>query len=436
MEALYHYLWKHRMFGNTILSTTGKEIEIVNPGLHNLDAGPDFSAAVIRTDEMEWGGNVEIHVKASDWKKHGHHTNPAYDTVILHIVGIDDEKVCRTDGTDILQACVAPPAEFFNRYVILTEKIDTPTCLPWINTIPTLNKADWVSSLGLERLQQKADYMMQVLKSGNGNWQQTLFIILARAMGFGLNGVPFEMLAKSLPLNFVMRHRDNPNQIEALVFGQAGMLEAGFYAYDEYYQTLCREYGFLSKKYSLTPLDPTVWKYSRTRPGNFPHRRIALLSAMLADGMQLYSDILEAAGDYNRLMDCLDFRASSYWLHHTRFGQPESEVPIASTLSRSSKEIILINVMAPFYYAYGAFTGNSEMAEKGQDLLRDLNAEKNSILNLWQNHGLKATTAFESQALLQLRKNYCDRSRCLECRFGHYLLRATVAAKRDRTIHI
>lgn len=426
MEALYHYLWKHRMFGDTVCDTSGRKIEIVNPGMHNLDAGPDFSAAIIRTDEAEWSGNVEIHVKASDWMRHGHHRDKAYDSVILHVVGVSDASVKRSDGSDILQTCVAPPAEFYNRYVILTEKMDVPTCLPWLNSIPDLNKCDWISSLAVERLHDKAAYMRSLLEWNSGDWQQTIFIVLARALGFGLNGEPFELLAKSLPLNFVMRHRDNPLQIEALVFGQAGLLEADDFPSDEYFAALFREFSFLRKKYSLSPIRPELWKFSRTRPQNFPHRRLAILSAMLADGMQLYTRILEAKGNYDLLMESLDFSASPYWLSHSRFGQLASEASLPVRLSRSSKEIILINVMAPFYFAFGSMTGDPDIAEKGVDLLESINAEKNSIVNLWSRYGLKASCAFHSQAMIQLRRNYCDRSRCLDCRFGHFLLRKTI----------
>ena len=372
---------------------------------------------------MEWGGNVEIHVKASDWERHGHHTDKAYDSVILHVVGVDDTKVKRSDGSEILQVCVAPPAEFYNRYAILTENMDSPTCLPWIHTIPELNREDWIKSLGLERLHEKAGNMKSILATFNGDWQQTLFIVLSRALGFGLNGLPFEMLAKSLPLNFVMRHRDNPIQVEAMVFGQAGMLQPGDYPYDEYYTTLCREYDFLRKKYGLEPLGANIWKYSRTRPHNFPHRRLAILSDMLTDGMQLYTTILEARGDYEILMDSLDAQASAYWHFHSRFGEMESPVPLPVNLSKNSKEIILINVMAPFYFAYGSINGDPEIAERGTDLLESIKAEKNNIVGLWERNGLKARCAFDSQAMIQLRRNYCDRSRCLECRFGHFLLR-------------
>lgn len=420
-------MWKHRMFGRRILSNRGVEVEIIHPGLHNRDAGPDFSSAIIRTEGEKWAGNVEIHVKATDWKRHGHHTDKAYDSVILHVVGVDDERVFRLDGTEILQACVAPPAKFYERYALLTEKMDSPSCLPFLPEIPELNRADWLSSLGMERLHEKADYIKNLLRASNGDWQQAIFITLSRALGFGLNGVPFELLAKSLPLNFVMRHRDNPMQVEALVFGQAGMLEKDTYLYDDYYSSLRREYGFLKQKYGLTPIQPDLWKYSRTRPQNFPHRRLAILASMLADGMQLYATMLEAAGDYDRLIESLDFTAGPYWNRHARFGEAESQWPFPVRLSKSSKEIVMINVMAPFYYAYGSVAGEPDVAEKGYDLLRMIKGERNSITDLWRGHGLNSETAFDSQALIALRRNYCDRQRCLDCRFGHWLLRRAMS---------
>lgn len=411
------------MFGRKVTTGSGEEVEIIEPGVHNRDAGPDFAAAHIRSGGEEWAGDVEIHVKASDWHRHGHDTDKAYDKVILHVVGIDDARIFRTDGTEILQACVAPPPEFYNRYAILTEKIDSPTCLGWLHNIPGLCKSDWVATLGIERLHEKAAYMKALLRQYQGDWQQTVFIVLARALGFGLNGVPFELLAKSLPLNYVMRHRDNPEQVEAMVFGQAGLLQPGEYEYDDFYTLLCREYSFLKTKYGLNPLSREIWKFARTRPHNFPHRRMAILAAMLCDGMQLHTRILEAAGDYESLMELLDFEASGYWRRHSRFGEGESQLTLPVALSKSSKEIILVNVMAPFYYAYGSLTADPDIAEKGMDLLETIAPERNSIVELWARHGLKATSAFDSQALIQLRKCYCDRSRCLECRWGHFLLR-------------
>lgn len=411
------------MFGSKVAVNSGAEVEILDPGVHNVDSGPDFSSARIRSGGVEWAGNVEIHVKASDWNHHGHNTDPAYDTVILHVVGIDDAEVTRTDGTRILQACVAPPKEFYDRYAILTGKIDTPNCMAWIGSIPSLNLTDWVESLGVERIQEKAGYMKSLLDNCKGDWHTTLFILLSRALGFGLNGVPFELLAKSIPLNYAMRHKDHILQLEALLFGQSGMLEPGLYHYDEYYVALCREYGFLKTKYGLTPLKGDIWKYSRTRPGNFPHRRIAILASMLAQGMQFYGRLMESKGDYDLLMELLDVEASDYWHFHSRFGDAVHDDPLPVRLSKSSREIVLINVAAPFYYAYGSLHGDPDIAEKGLDLLRTIGSEKNSIVSLWTRHGLKADSAFHSQALIQLHRNYCLKSRCLECRFGHWILR-------------
>lgn len=412
------------MFGPKIISDKGTEVEILEPGTHNRDAGPDFSAAVIRVGDMEWAGNVEIHVKASDWERHGHHHDKAYDSVILHVVGVDDMTARRTDGSEILQASVAPPASFFDRYAALIENSgDSQACLEMIHMIPRLNITDWLSTLGIERIQEKASHMKSLLQLSHGDWQQAIFIMMARALGFGLNGLPFELLAKSISLNFIMRHKDNPLQVEAFVFGQAGFLTPGLYEHDEYYSSLVREYDFLRKKYNLTPIETHLWKFSRTRPLNSPQRRLAILSKLLLEGMQFYDVILDSKGDYDTLMERLDVAASPYWHFHTKLGDQASEDPIPARLSKESREIILINVMAPFYYAYGSATGDADMAEKGTDLLNEIKPEKNFITSMWARKGIKADNAFYSQALIQLRRNYCERSRCLECRFGHYLLK-------------
>lgn len=411
------------MFGSHFTTSDGIDVSVNYPGVHNTDSGPDFSGARVKFDGEEWAGNIEIHVKASDWYRHGHDRDVSYDSVILHVVGVDDRSVDRTDGSPIPQICVYPSPDFYNRYASLVTDMDLPGCLPYMFDIPELNRTDWISSLGMERLHGKADYIRDILNGCNGDWQHTLFVAIARGLGFGLNGVPFELLAKSLPLNFVMRHRDNPLQIEALVFGQAGMLIPDEYPYDDYYTLLCREYEFLRHKYGLTPIDPSLWKYSRTRPQNFPHRRLAILASMLASGMQLSTRLIEADGNYEKIVDLFQFEASEYWRKHPKFGMAESRLPLAVTLSSSSIDILIINVAAPFYYAYGSITGNLELAERAQDLLCNIKPERNSVIGVWSNTLLKPTSAFESQALLHLRRDYCQRSRCLDCRFGHLILR-------------
>lgn len=413
------------MFGRQLKATDNTLVEIIDPGVHNTDAGPDFSNARFFHDETLWAGNVEIHIKASDWFRHQHDKDPAYDTVALHVVGVNDAHINRKDGSRILQLCISPPQRFYERYSQLVEKMDRPRCIPHLGEIPDLNRADWLESLGMERLHSKASYIKEILNTTSGDWQQTLFIMLARALGFGLNSVPFELLAKSLPLNYVMRHKDNPEQVEALVFGQASMLDPAVYHHDAYYQLLCREYEFLRRKYNLMPIQAGLWKYSRTRPQNFPHRRLAILAAMLTGGMQFRDVFIEAGGNIDKLTEILDFEASPYWKSHFNFGE-ETAYPFPVTLSKTARELILINVVAPFYMAYGSILSDPDEAEKGYNLLNDINAERNSMVKEWQGAGLKAPSAFTSQAIIQLTKEYCRRDRCLECRFGHYLLRKTL----------
>lgn len=423
MEVVYQYIWKHGLCGRNFRTVDGEEITVVTPGQLNEDAGPDFFNARIKRGETEWCGNIEIHVKASDWYRHGHQNDPAYDNIILHVVGVNDARIKRKDRTLIPQTCLSPSKEFFELYAMMTGSLNTPVCLPYLNRIDTLKQADWIETAGIERLQDKSTRLKELLQSQNGDWFQTLFILLARALGFGLNSVPFELTAKSVPLNFLMRHRDDLFQLEAILFGQAGMLGDTGMIFDDYHARLCNEYRFLSRKYGLTPIRPGLWKYSRTRPQNFPHRRIALLSASLANGLKLQESLLEAQGDIEKLREIFNFEMSDYWGSHSGFGR---ETPSQRRMSAGSLNLILINVAAPFYYTYGSMTGDYEMAEKGIDLLNDLKSERNSIVMQWETAGLKAKSAFQSQGLLHLRKEYCDKSRCPECRFGHILLRNTL----------
>ena len=422
MEAVYQYIWKHGLCGKRFRGADGEDITVLAPGHLNEDAGPDFFNARIKRDGTEWCGNIEIHVKASDWYRHGHQNDPAYDNIILHVVGVNDARIERHDGCLIPQTCMSPSKEFFELYSIMTGSLNAPVCLPHLWQIDGLKREDWIESLSIERLQDKSKRLKELLNSQNGDWYQTLFILLARSLGFGLNSLPFELTAKSVPLNFLMRHSDDLFQLEAILFGQAGMLSDIQFPIDEYHGKMIREYRFLSRKYSIFPIGPGVWKYSRTRPQNFPHRRIASLAASLAGGLKLQESLLEARGDTDKLREIFDFEMSEYWGSHADFGR---EVPSQRKMSKGSLNLILINVAAPFYYTYGALTGDCDLAEKGIDLLNELRPEKNSMVSLWEQAGLKPKSAFQSQGLLHLRKEYCDKSKCTECRFGHLLLRKT-----------
>ena len=425
MEQLYHYLWKTGIRSSGLKDVDGAEIEVLDPGIHNLDSGPDFFNSKLRINGVEWVGNIEIHIKASDWYRHGHAVDPAYDNVILHVVGVSDKRVTRSDGSLIPQVIMTLPEKFFRTYASLSSPADSLRCGEMIQSLPGINRTDWLESLALERLQQKAHRVKEINKSIEGDWEQTCFMFLARGLGFGLNGDPFEMLGKSVPLKILHHHSDNLFQLEALLFGQAAMLDATMFLFDEYYQSLCREYYFLSRKYGLKPMKPGLWKYARTRPQNFPHRRIAFLAHENIGGFSLFSNLLEADCDYEKLLQLFDLKTEGYWTTHYSFDTIESLVP--SELSRASRNLLIINVAAPLLYAYASTTSDIRLSEKVLGIMEDLPAENNVIIRHWQSLGFEAKDASRSQALLHLKKEYCDKNKCIYCRFGHYFLRQSAS---------
>lgn len=421
MEKLYQYLWKSRMYGRHLCDEDGADVLVIDPGKLNTDSGPDFFNSKVRIGETEWAGNVEIHVKASDWYRHGHQSDPAYENVILHVVGVSDKRVIRLDGKTIPQVTVTLPEDFFRTYSELSSGTSDIRCASFLHRLSAIEMTDWLESLSIERMQSKSGRVLETHRATGGDWEQTAFIILARALGFGLNGEPFEMLARSLPLKTLHHHSDNPLQLQALLFGQAAMLDSSLHIFDEYYQLLCREYYFLARKYGLRPMRPGLWKYARTRPQNFPHRRMALLAEACRGGFSLFSALRESIADEERLREAFAWKLDGYWHEHFSF---DVEAKAASdSLSRASVTLLLINVAAPLVYAFASTIGDADMAEKATDLLTSLPAESNVITRLWKQIGIDAGDALRSQALIHLRKEYCDVGKCLFCRFGHQALR-------------
>lgn len=409
------------MFGRKLRGCDGSEIEVIDPGRLNTDSGPDFFNAKVKIGDVEWAGNVEIHVKASDWMRHGHQTDPAYDGIILHVVGVSDCRINRSDGSVIPQVEITMPEDFFRAFSSLSSAMDGIRCGESLSGIHKLSLTDWLETLAVERIQVKAQRVSDINAVTGNDWEQTCFIILARALGFGLNGDPFEMLARSVPLKYLHHHSDNPLQLQALLFGQAAMLDSSLHIFDEYYQLLCREYYFLARKYGLRPMRPGLWKYARTRPQNFPHRRIAFLAKACEDGFSLFSKILSSGGNTDQLRDLFSWRLDGYW--HSHFSFDTEARCVSDTLSDSSITLLMINVVAPLIYAYGAMRGDPDLAESGVSILENLPGENNGVTRLWAGYGLKAENAWRSQALLHLRKEYCDARKCLYCRFGNNMLR-------------
>lgn len=414
------YVWKHRLWrSEDMVTNTGKKVRVVDPGLLNTDAGPDFFNAKIEIDGHMWVGNVEMHYRATDWKRHRHDSDKAYDSVILHVVAKDDAPVRRTNGELIPQLVLEVSPQFNADYASLVGATIEVPCATKIKQVPHLTIVEWVEGLAFERLHGKVERIHQLLDSFNGSWEDVGYVTLARNFGFGINNDAFERLARRTPLRLLGKHSDSVLQIEALLFGQAGMLDAQKPGMDSYYNQLCTEYAFLSNKFQLTPMEKESWKLFRIRPQNFPYRRIAMLAQFIEGGFRMMNRILEAEGE-KEMRALFEVELSGYWTKHYTFGKPNERA--TSTLSRSSTDIILINTVAPLLYAYGELTGNYEMTDKAIKLLEDLRAESNSIVSHFVAYGIDCPDALTSQALVQLKREYCDARKCIYCKIGHHLL--------------
>ena len=420
MEKLMQYVWKHRLWrSEDMVTNTGKKVRVVDPGLLNTDAGPDFFNAKIEIDGHMWVGNVEMHYRATDWKRHRHDSDKAYDSVILHVVAKDDAPVRRTNGELIPQLVLEVSPQFNADYASLVGATIEVPCATKIKQVPHLTIVEWVEGLAFERLHGKVERIHQLLDSFNGSWEDVCYVTLARNFGFGINNDAFERLARRTPLRLLGKHSDSVLQIEALLFGQAGMLDAQKQGMDSYYNQLCTEYAFLSNKFQLTPMEKESWKLFRIRPQNFPYRRIAMLAQFIEGGFRMMNRILEAEGE-KEMRALFEVELSGYWTKHYTFGKPNERA--TATLSRSSIDIILINTVAPLLYAYGELTGNYEMTDKAIKLLEDLRAESNSIVAHFVAYGIDCPDALTSQALVQLKREYCDARKCIYCKIGHHLL--------------
>lgn len=420
MEKLMQYVWKHRLWrSEDMVTNTGKKVRVVDPGLLNTDAGPDFFNAKIEIDGHMWVGNVEMHYRATDWKRHHHDSDKAYDSVILHVVAKDDAPVRRTNGELIPQLVLEVSPQFNADYASLVGATIEVPCAEKIKQVPHLTIVEWVEGLAFERLHGKVERIHQLLDSFNGSWEDVCYVTLARNFGFGINNDAFERLARRTPLRLLGKHSDSVLQIEALLFGQAGMLDAQKPGMDSYYNQLCTEYAFLSNKFQLTPMEKESWKLFRIRPQNFPYRRIAMLAQFIEGGFRMMNRILEAEGE-KEMRALFEMELSGYWTKHYTFGKPNERA--TATLSRSSIDIILINTVAPLLYAYGELTGNYEMTDKAIKLLEDLRAESNSIVSHFVAYGIDCPDALTSQALVQLKREYCDARKCIYCKIGHHLL--------------
>ena len=405
MERLLHYVWKHKVLPLKPLSTAdGQELEVIDPGLHNHDQGPDFFNAKIRLGGTLWAGNVEVHARSSDWYRHGHESDPAYNSVVLHVVGEIDGEVRTQEGKALPQVQIDIPVSLCRSYQELCRTEDYPRCHRIISSIPSIKVRSWMDALLVERLKERSGLVAKRAERTGGDWERATFVTLSRSFGFGLNGDAFERWAMRIPLSAAGKHRDDLFQVEALFLGMAGLIEeVETMRSRQEVSSLQQEFTFLKHKFGIgDAMEKTDWRFLRTRPGNFPYVRILQLAELYHSGRAQMSKLLEAKS-VEELHKCLT----------------------VTGMTAASRELLIINTVVPVLFAYGRHISNEDICQRAIRLLEELPAEKNHTLRQWQDCGLKVQTAADSQALIQLKRQYCDRIDCLRCRFGYEYLKGS-----------
>jgi hypothetical protein len=425
-ESLLHYIWQFQYFGRENLQTTaGENIIVFHPGFRNTHAGPDFSNARVRIGDLEWIGSVEIHINSSGWKHHKHDLDPAYENVVLHVVWKDDLSVTRKDSSLLptleLQGRVEETLLLrYNKIFLNPETIPCAASIAQVNALTTLSMLEKTLT---SRLETKSQNIGKTLELNNSDWEETCYQMLCRNFGFKVNSEAFLNLARAVPYKVIMKHADKLVQIEALLFGQAGLLDEP--AADDYFVLLKREYNLLSQKFNLRErkMQKSQWKFLRLRPANFPTIRIAQLAALLFRQRNIFSKFIEATS-YKELVTILATVQSEFWLHHYLFEKYiEEEIP---PLGKMSIENLIVNTVVPIVVAYGKSKDEQELVDRAVRILQEVNSEENTIIKKWNSLGIRSKTAFDSQALLELHNNFCLRRRCLDCTIGSSLIRPVV----------
>lgn len=393
-EIILHYIWEHCLWaGFEQYTTDGKKVEILSVGEHNRDAGPDYSHARIRIDGHEWVGNIEIHVCSSDWTKHHHHLDKAYDNIILHVVRTADKPIYNSKGELVPQCELNYPSDkdYLSALFESAQRMDSAIarigCAEQLLHDPRLLTEGWRKTLLCKRLECKRASITRLLEITKGSWEHALYISLARNFGFHTNSVPFEELAINTPLSCLQKHRNSLFQLTALLLGQAGLVQE---------PELQKEYDFLRVKFGLTPMEGSIWKHARLRPQNSPELRIRQFAQLMHQSENLLSKILDT--DDLKELEVL-------------FAVPQ--------MGKSSVDILLINTVIPYKYAYALHQNNPVKAEQAMRLMEKIPAENNTIVRQWRVLGQEVKNAADTQALLHLYQNYCQHHECINCEVGY-----------------
>lgn len=416
-ESILQFLWKFQLFSSIeLISTSGEHIEVINPGMHNSNSGPDFLNARLKINDTVWAGNVEVHVKSSDWFAHKHQDDEAYNNVILHVVAYCDRLIVQK-GREI--PCIVvnqwnKAVSYYND--LMNSKLWVP-CQERLSDIPEITIRSFLSRLAIERLESKSEDIIAHVESNHHFWEESFYQFIARGLGLKINSEPFEMLARSIPIQLLAKYKANLMQLEALLFGQSGLLNSD--AQDDYLQALKKEYEFLKHKHQLKPLEKHIWKFFRVRPNSFPTIRISQFASLIYKHTHLLSACLEIT-ELNQMYDMFAVKASSYWETHFDFGREAGKS--AKAIGKSTIDVLLINSVLPFMFSYGKFQNNQKLQDKAIDFLTEIKAENNSIIRNWHNFNINAKTAIDSQGLIHLKNVYCTNRKCLNCTIGHQLI--------------
>ncbi|MFN3404936.1 MAG: DUF2851 family protein [Cytophagaceae bacterium] len=419
-EDLLQFVWSRQAFSRPAFSHLGEEIIVLNPGTWNTDSGPDFLNARIVIGGIEWVGHVEVHVLSSGWKLHTHDQDQNYNNVILHVVWQNDKPAERYDKTLIpaLELKDKIPLSLLDTYEKLNQAAEVPCTM--INHKFSLKEIrDVLLEHAEDRLIRKAQDIVKLLNENSGDWEETAYQLLMERAGLKINNYPFKVLAKSLPFKIIKKHSHKPEEVEALLFGQAGFLNKNFT--EEYPSLLNEIYSYLKHKYQLSlRLNDNDWKFLRTRPANFPTLRIAELSAFFSKTDNLFSEITRMRS-VTDAYDLLSAQLHCYWTNHFRF-EEKSENVRRTGMGKTGFENIVINCFAPLIAAFGIVTNEDKYIERARKLMSEARAEDNIITRKFQSLYDKPDSAFVSQGMIQLYNNFCSKKKCLNCKIGQQFL--------------
>jgi len=419
-ESFLHYIWQNQLYSfNDIYTIEGESIEVVRPGILNHDAGPDFSNAKIKIGDKIWVGNVEIHKNSTDWFHHNHHLDKAYNNVILHVVYQCDikDKSERKNFLPTLELSNRISPSLVDNYANLANSLDEIPCINQLQKVKSIYITNMLYKVGVLRIQNKTEELKELFAFTNNSFEETLYLILAKAFGGKLNGDAFVRLCKSIPKKQLMKFGNDSFKLEALLFGFAGLIPE--HHIEDYPVALQKEYVFQSKKIKLNRSANILWKFSRMRPSSFPTIRISQFCNLLVSNTSLSNEIF-AAQSVHELKSFLKCTASSFWETHYTFSNESKK--LVKTLGDQSMNTIIINAIVPFLFFYGQQENYPEQKEKALKFLEQLEAEKNRVTRKWNNWGVPFHSAFETQAVLSLEKNYCSKKKCTSCYIGHQIL--------------